>query len=150
MNEAVLKVAAKAVIVNDKGEILILREGTTYADGTQIGKYGLPGGRLEAGERYEDGLRREAKEETGLDVQPLFPVYVGEWHPVIKGVPHQIIAVFTACRASSSDVKLSDEHDDYQWIKPEDRASYTFMEPDGDVVDRYARLAAFEAIDGRG
>lgn len=141
MNEAILKVAAKAVIVNDKGEVLILREGTTYSDGTQIGKYGLPGGRLDAGERFEDGLLREAKEETGLTVKPLFPLYVGEWHPVIKGVPHQIIAVFMACRADGEDVVLSDEHDEYKWIKPEDRTSYTFMDPDGDVLDQYAKMA---------
>lgn len=33
-----------------------------------IGKYVIPGGHVELGERIEDALKREIKEETGLDI----------------------------------------------------------------------------------
>lgn len=135
-SQPILRVAAKALIVH-AGKILIVREATTYGDGTQIGRYGLPGGRLEVGESFMDGLARECREEVGLEVEPLYPLFVGEWRPVIKEEPHQIIAVFMACRAKTEAVTLSDEHDLACWIDPQDRASYDIMDPDWEVIDAY-------------
>lgn len=142
----VLKVAAKAVIVNDKGKVLILREAKTYADGTNIGRYQLPGGRLNPGESYEEGLHREIPEETRLKVEPLYPLYVGEWHPVIKGVPHQIIAIYTVCKAKGSEVALSAEHDDYAWIDPQDHTGYDIVDPEDKVLARYAGTRASRTV----
>ena len=133
MKEVILRVAAKAVITNAKGQVLIVREGGKYDEGSKIGQYGLPGGRLNVGEMFQDGLKREAREETGLDVEPIKPLQVGEWHPTIKGVPHQIIAIFMLCKAKPGKVTLSDEHDDYQWVEPTDDLSM-MMEPDKSVV----------------
>jgi len=47
----------KALIVNDKNEILLVH---CYDE------YQFPGGHLEDGEKNEDGLLREIKEETGI------------------------------------------------------------------------------------
>jgi 8-oxo-dGTP pyrophosphatase MutT (NUDIX family) len=138
MQDLQLRVAAKAVITNDKGEVLIVREAKTYKDGVQTGKYGMPGGRLEPGESFLDGLAREVREETGLVVTTEQPVLLGEWRPVIRGVPHQVIAIFMACRATTTNVRLSDEHDDYQWIDPRNRRNYAIMSPDCDAVDAVA------------
>jgi 8-oxo-dGTP diphosphatase len=138
MADIVLKVAAKAVITDEDGKVLVLREGNAYEEGTNIGKYGLPGGRIDTGEAYEEGLRREVKEETGLEVEPLYPIYVGEWRPVIKDVPHQIIAIFTVCKAKTKNIKLSEEHDDYKWVDPGKLSKLTFMPPDDNVIERYA------------
>lgn len=44
----------------------------------ESGKHFLPGGRLEEGESYTDGLIREVKEESGLDVQEM--QYLGFLH----------------------------------------------------------------------
>jgi 8-oxo-dGTP diphosphatase len=133
----VLRVAAKALIINDEGRVLIVREAATYGDGTQIGRYGLPGGRIEIGESYLDGLKRECMEEVGLEIEPLYPVFVGEWRPTIKGTPHQIIAVFMACKTGSTETRLSDEHDEAIWIDPAARADYDLMDPDWEVIDAY-------------
>lgn len=138
--EMILRVAAKGLIVNRQGKVLILREADTYEEGTNTGRYHLPGGRLNTGESYENGLRREVKEETGLEIRPLYPIYVGEWHPVIKGVPNQIIAIFTVCKAKTTKVKLSEEHDDYKWINPKDMSKYDIMDPEPDVLNRYIQL----------
>ena len=136
--DVVLRVAAKALITRADGKVLVVREADTYDEGTKIGKYGIPGGRLDIGESYEDGLVREVKEETGLKVEPLYPIYVGEWRPEIRGIPHQIVAIFTVCKAKTTDVKLSEEHDDFKWINPHSPKGVTFMPPDDEVVRRYA------------
>ena len=56
-----LQDGAAAIIVNDKGQILL----QSRADND---RWGLPGGCQELGERFEDTVIREVKEETNLDV----------------------------------------------------------------------------------
>lgn len=133
------RIATKAVIANDKNQVLILREANTYAEGTNIGKYHFPGGRLNPGEPYLDGLAREVEEETGLKITVGKPLYVGEWWPVIKGAPNQIVAIFFVCQALGGDIKLSDEHDDYQWVTASDMHKYNIMPPDDKVIEAYAK-----------
>lgn len=138
MNETIkLRVAAKALIINDEGRALILREAKTYKDGTNIGRYHLPGGRLEAGEAFYKGLAREVKEETGLEIIPVRPLHVGEWQPTIQGVPHQIIAMFMLCQAQATNTVLSDEHDEALWIDPATYEAYDIMAPEDEVIRAY-------------
>ena len=136
MNDVRLKVAARAVIIKD-GTVLIVREASTYEEGTNIGTWGLPGGRINDDEAFYDGLAREVREETGLDVEPIRPVYVGEWWPVIKDVPHHIVAMFVVCVPLSTTVVLSDEHDEYAWGGIDELERYHIMPPD----DQPIRLA---------
>ncbi len=56
-----LQDGAAAIIVNDKGQILL----QSRADND---RWGLPGGCQELGERFEDTIIREVKEETNLDI----------------------------------------------------------------------------------
>ncbi len=135
--KTVLQVAAKALVVNDEGQILILREPVKDNPGSKGGQYGLPGGRMEVEETYEQALKREVKEEAGIDVEILYPIYVGEWSPVIKDTKCHIVALFSVCKAKSTDVKLSFEHDDYQWIRPEEIERYPTMDMEPKVIKRY-------------
>lgn len=114
--------------------MLILREATTYAEGTNIGRYHLPGGRIEAGEPFRSGLKREILEETGLQVTYDRPIFVGEWFPMIRGEQNQIVAIFFVCKAQTDHVQLSSEHDDYQWIDPQAYHQYDIMVPDDEVL----------------
>ena len=56
--------ATAAFIVNDNDEMLVVRRAKDPARGT----LDLPGGFVDMGETVEEGMRREIKEETGLDV----------------------------------------------------------------------------------
>jgi 8-oxo-dGTP diphosphatase len=58
--------AVDAVIFFEGGIVLIRRANPPYQ-----GCYALPGGFVEVGEKVEDAARREAKEETGLDIRLL-------------------------------------------------------------------------------
>lgn len=56
-----------ALVFDGQGRILLIERGQEPLKGY----WTLPGGLVEPGERLEDALRREIKEETGLDVEPL-------------------------------------------------------------------------------
>lgn len=119
MNISKMFTATKAFIVfNNK--ILIVRESSAYKDGSNAGKFDVAGGRVEPGQRFNESLLREIKEETGLNVKIGKPFFVNEWRPVVKGEAWQIIGIFFECEAESEDVKLSEDHDKFLWINPED------------------------------
>lgn len=122
-----LFVAAKAFVVY-QGKILILQESGQYQDGTNVGKYDVVGGRVKPGERFDDGLLREIKEETGLDVTIGRPFFVNEWRPVVRDEPWQIVGIFFACEATTDQVQLSEDHAAYQWIDPADYTQYPLIE----------------------
>ena len=52
------RVAVKALIKNDKGEVLLVKE--------KSDKWDLPGGGLDHNEEPEDGIKRELLEELGV------------------------------------------------------------------------------------
>lgn len=139
MNNIVLQVAAKAILVDDRGRVLLLRESDKHVTNTTAGRYSCPGGRIEPGESFIDGLRREVREETGLEIEVGAPLFVGEWRPIILGVPHQIVGIFLACKVTGkATVHVSEEHDKFLWINPKKRKEYDIVDPDWEAYDAFA------------
>ena len=70
------KPAANAFVVDDAGRVLLARR----AHEPSLGLWDLPGGFVEEGEHPLETLRRELREETGLEVEP--DTFVGLWMDV--------------------------------------------------------------------
>jgi ADP-ribose pyrophosphatase YjhB (NUDIX family) len=63
-----IMVAVGAVIEDNKGRILLVKHVPDKVSFWQ-GKWICPGGKLEQGETIEQGIKREVKEETSLDIE---------------------------------------------------------------------------------
>ena len=61
-HEKIILVFAGGCVFNDKGDVLLQKR-------TDSNKWGFPGGAIEIGETPQMAAVREAKEETGLDVE---------------------------------------------------------------------------------
>ena len=133
-------VAMKAFIFFG-GKVLVLRESDKYTDGTNAGKYDVVGGRVKPGEQFEESLRREIKEETGLSVSIGDPFYVGEWRPMVAGEHWQVIGTFFECVAETDEVKLGKDHDGYKWISPGEFDKLPVIESVKQAFDKYLEMA---------
>ena len=68
-----ITVAVGAVIEDEAGRILLVKH-VPRRGGFWQGKWICPGGRLEWGESIEEGIKREVKEETNLDISLVHPL----------------------------------------------------------------------------
>jgi len=103
-----------ALIVDNQGKILLARSHKWFD------KYTLPGGHIEVGESMADAVRREVKEEVGLDVEVVEMLLVQEaiFAPEFYKKKHFIFIDFY-CKSKDQQVKLDhDEIQDYIWIYP--------------------------------
>jgi len=94
------------------------------------------GGRLEKGEKLEDGLRRETKEETGIDTMEIGKViHVDEWFAKPEGELKHIVALFFHCKVETTEVTLSEEHQEFAWVTVSDLDAY------GELIEKEIREA---------
>lgn len=101
-------------VFNKTGEMLLLKSHKWP------GKYVVPGGHVELGERIEEAAIREAKEETGLEIYDLKFINFQEfiYDPSFWKKRHFIFFDY-ACKADSLPVKLNGEAQEHVWARPE-------------------------------
>lgn len=115
----ITRVAEYGIIFNEKGEFLMVR---FAKDVNPSEAWIFPGGRLDEGDKPEDALVREIKEETNLDVEVGPPCGVSMWG---KEEDHRY-AVFFICTLLRGEVKLCKEHQEYRWFSKDDVGSIDF------------------------
>ncbi len=100
-----------AVILNSDNKVLICRS-TKWN-----GKYVIPGGHIELGEKMEEALIREVKEETALEIYDIELLSLKESiYGKNFGDKRHFIFIDYLCRTDSVEVNLNHEFDSYQWI----------------------------------
>ena len=85
--ETLQRIDVAQVLIERDGNVLVVH---TLIPDSNIDRWGLPGGGREAGETLIEAAAREAREETGLDVEVGELLALGEW---IHGT-HDLFAVF--------------------------------------------------------
>ncbi len=111
--------AIKAII--RKGDKILLIKKSDKVD-IYPGRWDLPGGRLDPGESWNEGLAREVREETGLRIN--FIREVREW----ESKKWDTIGKTVLCEYVCGEVQLSWEHTEYRWMVPEEVINGDFPE----------------------
>ncbi|MYU01005.1 MULTISPECIES: NUDIX hydrolase [Streptomyces] len=115
-------VSVAGVVVREDRRVLTIRR----ADN---GTWEPPGGVLELTEAPEDGVRREAYEETGIKVQ------VDRLTGVYKNTSRGIVALVFRCRPEGGHEQLSDEATAVEWLTADE------------VISRMAEVYAIRVTD---
>jgi ADP-ribose pyrophosphatase YjhB (NUDIX family) len=119
-------VSAGAIVLNDRGDILLVKD-------DRRGTWSFPGGIIEEGEGVLDGVKREVLEETGITVEVgelfcvtsntcKYPGYNG-----VKVVPTKVMLDFV-CRATGGAPRPSEENSQTAWC-PLDEAQKRITAP---------------------
>lgn len=121
----------KGLVTNDDGKLLIVRGGRDRY-------WELPGGKLEFNEQPEETLKREIGEELGIEdaeIGELLGTFAfwaedeeGEW---------QFLVLAYTCGIGSVEIKLSDEHEELEWVAAEDIKKYPMREGYYKIIENY-------------
>ena len=98
-------VSVAALVTNDKGEVLLVNSpwrGWEY-----------PGGLIEPGESFEAALKREVREESGVEIE--ITGFVG----ICKNVAKDIVNIDFTARYTGGKLTTSEESTEVGWFTPE-------------------------------
>jgi ADP-ribose pyrophosphatase YjhB (NUDIX family) len=115
-----LVVATSAVVIDDAGRILLQRRADS-------GNWALPGGGMEINESLADSVIREAKEETGYDIEVtgLVGTYTDPRH-IIAYTNGEVRRQFNICyvgRITGGQLRMSDESTEVRFVDPAELSS---------------------------
>jgi 8-oxo-dGTP diphosphatase len=107
---------ACALVVDGQGRLLLVKRARDPHGGT----WDLPGGFLEEGEHPRDALRRELREETGLDVAP--GEFVGVWLDRYGSGPDAptTLNLYWTARVTGGAAEAGDDAAELRWFPGEE------------------------------
>lgn len=100
-------VSVTGVVIREDGRILAIKR-------TDDGRWVPPGGVLELNETPENGVRREVREETGIDAEPI------RLTGVYKNMNLGVVTLAFLCRPSGGVLQTSDESSEVTWLAPDE------------------------------
>lgn len=110
-----LQVGVKILLKNKEDKYLVLlRSAEKYPEAGQ--QWEIPGGRITPGTTLDENLKREVKEETGLEILGEFTLITAQ--DILKTNKH--IVRLSYAGLADGKVKLSDEHTDFKWLNLEE------------------------------
>ncbi len=125
----------KVIVQNPKGEILLLRR--SASDQRRPGEWDFPGGGVDEGESFIDAAVRETREEAGLAVAELVPIFMKtEYYKPRSESLNRILWFAKVDQQAADNVQLSFEHDLAKWVTT-DQALIEFPHPFYGVGLRY-------------
>jgi 8-oxo-dGTP diphosphatase len=122
MNEDCFHLGIKALIRNKEGKILLLKVNKKTLK-KHVGEeyWDIPGGRIHRDSTVQETLKREIKEETGLDIKSIRPIGMVLSNiriPMDRTDVGLILSVYDCSLSGNNKVILSPEHIDAQWFDP--------------------------------
>lgn len=112
-----IQIVTKAILVNYEGKILVLKRSESAV--RRPSQWDIPGGHADEGEYMAEAAARVTLEETGItiDSQEIKLVYSLTESPEDR---NSTTWLFFMAKTNHTDVELSNEHTDYEWVDPEE------------------------------
>ncbi len=112
-----------AHLLAEIGQKILLTRGSEVLICRGVGDplWDLPGGRLHTNEDPKEGLKREIREELGIEVFIEGPFEVATWYGAKSGIP-RFFVVYGATMQNESDTIIlpPDELEEMRWITESD------------------------------
>lgn len=128
------KATASALCVDEKGRVLLSKRGIAPFQGY----WDFPGGFMEEGEHPLDAIRRELREEAGVEIEPL--ELIGIWVDRYggDGAGAATLNLYYAARIVRGEPRPADDVAELRWFAPEEvpRDELAFGHLDG-VLDAW-------------
>lgn len=120
-DEQQFHVGVKAMIQNEDGKILLMKEDVSTHSIPTDEYWDFPGGRVQEGESVIEALGREIEEETGIKkiLEPTFKTAVVSNHQIklksgyLLGL---VLMVYNVKIEPEAKIVLNDEHLDSEWV----------------------------------
>lgn len=121
----VRRMAVGAVLLNDEGKVLLVRN-----RGHGRPHWSLPKGSCEDGEALVQTLKREVREETGLEVEPVDLAFVTEWFVMAR--QEWYLQFYFHARAIGGVLGVQADDEDVtqvKWVAPKEVRQYMNYRP---------------------
>ena len=112
--KGIFSVIVLGIIYDPKEKKILIGKRENDPDVPQL-SWCFPGGRPEYGEKLEDAVKREIKEETGLDVESL-----GSIHSKVYPEKKDFLAIYYLCEMTEGELQAGDNFIELKWVKPEE------------------------------
>jgi 8-oxo-dGTP diphosphatase len=132
--------AVDALIVDPARGVLLIRRGNPPFQG----RWALPGGFVEVGETCEAACVREAREETGLDVEPV--QLVGVYSSPDRDPRGHTVSPVYLCRVVGGNANAGDDASDARWFSDLTGVELAFDHSDV-LADAFFRLTPWGSED---
>ena len=119
-----------ALLHDDGGKLLMVK---THKWGH---RWGIPGGKIRRGESSLDALRREVREETGLEIaEPRFVMVQDSIDSEEFLRPEHFLLLNYVARVSPAEVTLNDEAQEYRWVSAAEALTFDLNRPTRILLD---------------
>jgi ADP-ribose pyrophosphatase YjhB (NUDIX family) len=120
-----------AVIV-EGDRVLLVRRATEPLKG----EWSIPGGMLELGEKLREGVRREALEETGLEIEAgeVLEVFDSIFTDADGRTQYHYVLIDYLCRPLSGEARAASDVSDARWVSREQLSAMGLREATEQVV----------------
>jgi len=133
------KPSVVAALIERDGKVLIAKRRKGQRLG---GRWEFPGGKREPGETPEECLRRELREEFGVEAHVQGHFLTSPF--TYRCVPIDLLVYRAACPPGRFDLK---EHDEVAWVSPIDLGKYDLVDADRAVVEKIIAEASLPQED---
>jgi ADP-ribose pyrophosphatase YjhB (NUDIX family) len=106
-----------------------------------LGWWSLPGGALETGELLADAVRREVREETGLEIEPLGVIEIFEriMRDDAGAAEYHYVLIDYVCRVTGGTLEAGDDVCRAEWVEREELKKLQITEGTLGVIEKAFR-----------